>query len=210
MLRRALFLGLAAVSALALSTPSHAGSIPVPVHEDAGGGGIDVFGTATGATANTTAYRDEITAINFVPQTIPLFLSLSFTDVGGVITGGGFKVIGTGGTATEAIISFSITSGDVVGSSLILDGKITAIGTNNLPGFDFTPLLLGANAIDINHAGIDFANIVGHAGHSAIGSGLGLSQFSPSVPEPASMALLGIGMTGFLAFRRLFKRTSVA
>jgi hypothetical protein len=36
-------------------------------------------------------------------------------------------------------------------------------------------------------------------------------SFSASaVPEPASIALLGIGMTGFLAFRRLFKRTSVA
>jgi hypothetical protein len=36
-------------------------------------------------------------------------------------------------------------------------------------------------------------------------------SFSQSVvPEPASIALLGIGMTGFLAFRRLFKRTSVA
>jgi len=30
------------------------------------------------------------------------------------------------------------------------------------------------------------------------------------VPEPTSIALLGIGMTGFLAFRRLFKRASVA
>jgi hypothetical protein len=29
-------------------------------------------------------------------------------------------------------------------------------------------------------------------------------------PEPASWALLGIGMTGFLAFRRFFKKTAVA
>jgi len=33
---------------------------------------------------------------------------------------------------------------------------------------------------------------------------------APFVPEPTSMALLGIGMTGFFAFRRLFRRTAVA
>jgi hypothetical protein len=31
-----------------------------------------------------------------------------------------------------------------------------------------------------------------------------------SIPEPTSLALLGIGMTGFLALRRLLKRTSAA
>lgn len=33
--------------------------------------------------------------------------------------------------------------------------------------------------------------------------------FTQVVPEPTSMALLGIGMAGFFAFRRFFKRSSV-
>jgi hypothetical protein len=37
-----------------------------------------------------------------------------------------------------------------------------------------------------------------------------LSVTQSTVPEPASLALLGIGMTGFLAFRRFFKKTAVA
>ena len=51
----------------------------------------------------------------------------------------------------------------------------------------------------------------------AIGGSTGVSPSSVSqlfssngVPEPGSLALLGIGMTGFLAFRRFFKKTSVA
>jgi hypothetical protein len=39
---------------------------------------------------------------------------------------------------------------------------------------------------------------------------IGVALTVSAVPEPTSMALLGIGMTGFLAFRKLFKRGAVA
>jgi len=35
-------------------------------------------------------------------------------------------------------------------------------------------------------------------------------HITQSVPEPGSLALIGIGMTGLLAFRRFFKKTSAA
>jgi len=48
-------------------------------------------------------------------------------------------------------------------------------------------------------------------GGSAGATASSISQGFSSLPEPASMSLLGIGMAGFFAFRRIFKkRTTVA
>jgi len=45
----------------------------------------------------------------------------------------------------------------------------------------------------------------------SLGAGVSIiDQGFSSTPEPSSWALLGIGMTGFLAFRRFFKKTAVA
>jgi hypothetical protein len=47
---------------------------------------------------------------------------------------------------------------------------------------------------------------VTNAGNKSRSTTLGFA----TVPEPTSMALLGIGMAGFFAFRRFFKRPAVA
>lgn len=51
------------------------------------------------------------------------------------------------------------------------------------------------------------AGVTNHALTATHGSG---SYSTTAVPEPSTMALLGIGMTSFLAFRRFFKRTATA
>jgi hypothetical protein len=71
-------------------------------------------------------------------------------------------------------------------------------------GYNFASLIGGTTTL--TETG-DFTTIFGHSGAFGVGD---LSVKEAAVPEPGTMALLGIGMTGLLAFRRLFKRVKTA
>jgi hypothetical protein len=79
---------------------------------------------------------------------------------------------------------------------------------NALPGYDFSPYKNGGSmTMTYTKVNTNIGNVIANGG-TLNGTG-GFTEIA-TVPEPASLALLGIGMTGFLAFRRFFKKTSVA
>jgi len=153
-----------------------------------------------------------------------------FGNESGITLSGGF--FAAAGTTVDYAISFNVTAPS---GSLINDATLSAV--LNLPlgttgnvsiGENIynaaTGALLGSLSVSgpstspsdtISFAGVnsifvqkDILVIGGSlgAGVSIINQGFS----STGVPEPSSMALLGIGVTGFLAFRRLFKRHAVA
>jgi len=123
--------------------------------------------------------------------------------VGGVMTDATLSgVIGLVGTGSSGTVAESIF--DAANPSHLL-------GTLSINAGSQSATIILSQAVRSILVQKDIALIAGtSAGASASISFVNQGFSSTAIPEPASMALLGIGMTGFLAFRRFFRRTSVA
>lgn len=105
---------------------------------------------------------------------------------------------GKDGGIGATISSFSATLGQVT-----IDFTASAATTKDI---QFTFLTSAA----VSSVGGSFLSMSGTANGPVTHQTFNVNVTPSAVPEPASLALLGIGMTGFLAFRRFLKRSKVA
>jgi len=114
--------------------------------------------------------------------------------------------------------AFLSTTGGILGTTGGYSVSETLINAVTLAPILAVPPLsanLGSPTVTSTFAGVNSITVSKDIFLSGGNGGTSLSVItqafsSTGVPEPSSMALLGIGMTGFLAFRRLFKRHAVA
>lgn len=138
-----------------------------------------------------------------------------------------FSASGGGGQVSDFQITLAPSVDAIVGTPTV-SGTLTGVTVyTSLAAFPGPPpTTLGASTVGITFTAVSSGSFVITLVTPSTAPGFNAASFSFSgnattilssvtvspnaIPEPTSMALLGIGMTGFLAFRRLFKRGSVA
>jgi hypothetical protein len=153
------------------------------------------FGTESGIT---------ISGAFFAPAGMTIDYALSFNVTapkGEVISDATLSAVLNLPTGTTGTVSIGENIFDASNGHLL--GTLSVSGPSTFPSDTIN--FAGVNSIFVQKDILLVGGSLG-AGVSIVNQGFS----STGVPEPSSMALLGIGMTGFLAFRRLFKRHAVA
>jgi len=223
----ALALGLSACSFGEMN--AMAGTVPVT----SDGGGFNFTLTASSGVLTITYSDVSLTSINgtspaggpitgtFSTATVDVLSSSPSPPSSGGLTTYVLSEPGLGatksfGTTLVGETKNQVSSGFSLGGTLSFSGLITSVVSPLIetPGtsptiYSLAPLGNPGSVILLTY------NSVGHSFGSAIASngtisGTGSFTEIAGVPEPASMALLGIGMTCFLAFRRYFVRPVVS
>lgn len=172
------------------------------------------------ATASGTAVAFPATSVAVLAFTSGVETGITYTAGWSVVSGGILDIALTytvtapkGELINDATLvlagSVTGTGAASVGETLVntATGALIGVLTASLPGSPADTIFFGGvQSITVTKDIILNAGTDGTASISIVSQGFS----STGVPEPTSMALLGIGMTGFLAFRRLFKRHAVA
>jgi hypothetical protein len=144
-------------------------------------------------------------------QTINTLVTLTVTDAGFLSDFSvQYATPPPGSLGVDPISSLTLVSASPALGTVAL---IQPSPTNNTVIASFSNIVAGTGMVFLDWSfvtatpGTIDAVLSGVSGSS---TGYTDSVVVTSVPEPTSLALLGIGMTGFLAFRRLFKRPLVA
>lgn len=194
----------ALLASLAFTTPSRAGAQFIIESETIDSSGVVITGYGTGNGTFTASAANPLpsatyTAPDFPNQPPPYATLGTYTPT---YTGDGS--IGAGDYATyKGALVYDVTIKDVASNQTgVAVVTVNFNGTMFAGSGSFTPTSVTMNPVVIG------SNRYALYGYSLSPAG-GTSNtiiMGLSVPEPASMSLLGIGVAGLLSFRRIFKR----